>query len=454
MQAIILAAGASKRMRSKTPKFLQPVLGQPLIGYVVQAALGGGASDITLVVSPGGKAAVSAALPENTKINYAVQEVPMGTGHAVKSALPQIKPDENVLVLLGDMPLVTSDFVREFVDFFVSNNCTGLIAAFKPKEIGDLGRVYADDDGIFTKIIESRDIKPDDEQIPYANTGVMMFKGAALIDALGKLTNDNSQGEYYFTDVPRIIRETDKNNNVRVFYSQEDESVFTGINTQVQLAEAVAHMRRRINNQHMLNGVRIIAPDTVFIDHAAEIAPDVVIYPGCIIEGASKIAEGAILSMNTHVIDSIIHQGVKLESSVLIEAEVGAGSTIGPFAYLRPGTKIGEKCRIGNFVEVKNSTIGNNTNAAHLAYIGDADVGSRVNYACGAITANYDGKKKHRTKIGDGAFVGSNVNLVAPVTVGEDSIVAAGSTITDDMPGHSLGIARSRQTTKENWTPK
>jgi bifunctional UDP-N-acetylglucosamine pyrophosphorylase/glucosamine-1-phosphate N-acetyltransferase len=273
-----------------------------------------------------------------------------------------------------------------------------------------------------------------------------MFKGAELLSALGKIKNNNSQNEYYLTDAPKIISEEGK--LVQVFHSRENLSIFTGINTQVHLAEAAAHMRTRINTRHMLNGVRMLDPTSVFIDDNVKIARGAIIYPHTIIEGTSEIAECATIGMNTHIKNTTVGEYAHIRQSVATDAKIGAHTEVGPFAYLRPGAVIGEKCRIGNFVEVKNSTLGNGTKMAHLAYIGDADVGENVNYSCGAITANYDGENKFRTKIGKNAFIGSNANLVAPVEIGENSFVAAGSTITDSLPPCALGIARERQCTK------
>jgi len=224
-----------------------------------------------------------------------------------------------------------------------------------------------------------------------------------------------------------------------------------GINTQAQLAEEARQSREQINYSHMAKGVRIIDPATTYIDETVEIAPDTVIYPGCILEGTCKIEEGAIIGPYTHMRNTNIGKSATVRQSVLFDTTIGENTNVGPFAYLRSEAVVGDKCRIGSFVEIKNSNLGNKTSMAHLAYIGDADVGNNVNFGCGAITANYDGAKKHRTTICDGAFIGSNSNLIAPVTIGEGALIAAGSTITDPVPEYSMGIARERQTVKENW---
>jgi len=447
MKAIILAAGMGKRMQSDLQKVMHPILGKPIVQYVVEAAKDAGFDDITVVVGKDGEE-IKKGLSGCKGIFFAVQDEPLGTGHAVLAGAGRIEDDDDVLVLYGDMPLVTGEFIRGMLKFNRDNFCEAVVAAVYLPEMGDFGRVY-DDNGYFIEIVEARDIK-NHPHTDWANTGIYLFKGASLLRGLGKMKNENSQREYYLTDVPMIICEEGK--NVQVFHTREDMSVFTGINTQNHLAEAVGHMRARINGRHMVNGVRMIDPASVFIDDGVKISRGVVIYPGVILEGSCEIAEGAIIGPNSHMKNTIVGANANIRQSVTNDAKIGAGTDVGPFAYLRPGAVIGENCRVGNFVEVKNATLGKETKMAHLAYIGDADVGENVNYGCGAITANYDGEKKHRTIIGDNAFIGSNVNLIAPVEIGKDVVVAAGSTITDDLPPCSLGIARERQCVKLNWT--
>ncbi|MCL2578100.1 MAG: bifunctional UDP-N-acetylglucosamine diphosphorylase/glucosamine-1-phosphate N-acetyltransferase GlmU [Defluviitaleaceae bacterium] len=448
MKAIILAAGEGKRMQSDLQKVMHPILGKPMVRYVADVAKDAGFNDITVVVGKGGDE-IEKGLADCEGISFAVQKVPLGTGDAVKAGAGRIASDDDVLVLCGDMPLLTGEFIKNFVEFAKSGGgAEAVVAAVYKPEPGDFGRVY-DDNGEFIEIVEARDITAAHSHTDWANTGIYMFKGESLLRGLGSLKNTNSQQEYYLTDVPKILREEGK--RVRVFHSREDLSVFTGINTQIQLAEAARFMRERINAAHMTAGVRMFDPSTVFIDSAVKISRGVVIYPGVILEGNCEIAENAVIGANSHLKDTFVGAGAGVRQSVCVSAKIGAGSEVGPFAYLRPGAVIGEECRVGNFVEVKNSTLGNGTKMAHLAYIGDADVGSGVNYSCGAITANYDGTKKHRTKIGDNAFIGSNVNLIAPVEIGENCLVAAGSTITDDVPPCALGIARERQCVKLNY---
>ena len=449
MKAIILAAGQGKRMRSHLQKVLHPILGKTIVQYVAEAALSAGIEDITVVVgSDGGDitAELSRVYPQ---LHFATQEKPLGTGHAVQAGMGRIDDDDDVLILYGDTPLITVEFIRELKAFYDKNSSNAVVTAAYYPELGDLGRVYADADGFFQEIIEHKDVKPSTLPTEWINTGIYVFNGKALKQGLAKMDNSNSQNEYYLTDVPKILREDGL--HVRVFESLADMTVFTGINTQVQLAEAVSYMQNRINTKHMLNGVRMVAPSAVYIDDTVELEPGVIIYPGVILEGNCKISAHVTVGAHSHLKNATVGNGATIQQSVVMDAIIGAGTSVGPFAYLRQGVQVGEKCRIGNFVEIKNSNIGDGTKAAHLAYIGDADVGKNVNYSCGAITANYDGKNKHRTMIGDNAFVGSNANLIAPVKIGDDAFVAAGSTITNDLQSGSLGIARARQVEKPNW---
>jgi len=451
MKAIILAAGQGKRMFSTLPKVLHPILGKTILQYVVEAAISANIQpkNITVVISPNSDDIKKELTSKWEDLSFAIQESPLGTGHAVKSGMGNINDTDDVVILCGDMPLVTGDFIKQLVEFRDKKQAEAVVTAVYLEDMRDFGRVFADDNGVFKEIVEARDITPSHPPTNWANTGVYLFKGSALRFGLDKMDNNNSQNEYYLTDVPKILLDVGK--TVRVLQSNTDPAMFIGINTQAQLAEAVGFMRDRINKNHMLKGVRMIDPSTVYIDDSVEIAQDVVIYPNVILEGACKIGTGAIIGANSQVKDSIIKENAHIKHSVLDNAEVGANTNVGPFAYLRPGTVIGADCRIGNFVEVKNSKIGDKTAMAHLAYIGDADVGSGVNYSCGAITANYDGEKKHRTIIGDGAFIGCNSNLVAPVTIGEEAFIAAGSTITKDIEEGALGIARCQQVQKPNW---
>jgi len=445
MKAIILAAGQGTRMKSDKQKVMHEVMGKSMLQYVADACHNAGIHEITIVVGSQSDE-IRMALPG---YSYAIQTQQLGTGHAVQAATGHISADDDVLVLYGDMPLITTEFIREFIQVYKSRDCAGVVAAAYWPDNKDFGRVYASDDGVFEAIVEARDMKSDSPHTPWVNTGINLFKGSALLQGLACMTNQNNQGEFYLTDVPKILR--DAGHMFYVHHSREEVATFMGINTQAQLAEAARLMRMRINLGHMENGVQMLDPVSTYIDPTVVIAPGAVIHPGCILEGTCTIAEGAIIGAYTQMKDSVVGKGTTVQNSVLVNTTVGEDTTIGPFAYLRNNAVVGNRCRIGCYVEIKNSTLDDDTKMAHLAYIGDADVGKDVNIGCGAITVNYDGKKKYRTVINDGAFIGCNVNLVAPVEVGEKGYVAAGSTITHHVPEYSLAIARKRQTVKEDW---
>ena len=450
MKAIILAAGQGKRMKSDLPKVLHPILGKTIIRYVVEAALSTNIKpqDITVVVSPKSDDVKNELTRTWQNLNFATQDEPKGTAHAVLMATTNIQPNEDVLVLCGDMPLINNEFLSELISHWNDNPSSALVTAVYCENSSDFGRVYATDEGIFEKIVEYSDLT--DAPPPWANTGVYLFKGKSLLAGLDLVDTNNSQGELYLTDVPYHIKNS-LSETVRVLSTRISTSVFTGINNQIQLAQAATYMQERINSKHMLQGVRMLNPSSVFIDDAVEIDSGVIIYPNVILEGNCKIAKGTVIGANTQMKNTEIDTNVSINNSVLDSAKVGSGTTVGPFAYLRPGTVLGKGCRVGNFVEIKNANLDDGAKMAHLAYIGDADVGKGVNYSCGAITANYDGEKKHRTIIGDGAFIGCNSNLVAPVEIGTGAFVAAGSTITKDLPAGSLGIARARQVEKLDY---
>jgi bifunctional UDP-N-acetylglucosamine pyrophosphorylase/glucosamine-1-phosphate N-acetyltransferase len=449
MKAIILAAGQSKRMQSQTPKVLHPFLGKPLLKYVTDACSMAGVKDITVVVSPGNTDLIQAALPGD--IRFVPQENPKGTGHAVLAAKEHIKPTDDVLILYGDMPLITSEFIETLWKFYAKSDAEGVITALNLPGISDFGRVYVSAGDMLARIVEFKDITPNDPSTELINVGIYIFKGEALLYGLERITDNNKQKEYYLTDVPGVLRAA--NRSIKVFTSH-DKSLFAGINNQMQLAEAAAVMRGRINARHMANGVRMLDPATTYIDDTVTIEGETVLYPGVILEGDCKIGEGAVIGPDTRMVNTIFGAASTVQYSVLTNAMVGNHTDVGPYAYVRPGSDIGCNCKIGNFVEIKNSRVGGYTKASHLAYIGDAEVGENVNFSCGAITVNYDGKNKHLTTIRNNAFVGCNASLVAPVTVEEGAFVAAGSTITNDVPAHALAIARERQTNKENWKKK
>ena len=447
MKAIILAAGVGKRMKSDLPKTLHTTAGKPMLHYVIDACQQAGIHDITVVIGKGGEL-VQAAISQ--PVRFVWQDQQLGTGHAALCAKQHISPDDRVVILYGDTPLITPEFLKNLSAFQQEKSAHGVVVAVQVPDPTGYGRVMTKD-GKFEAIIEQRDLTADQHTIDLINTGLYMSTGQALLQGLERLNNNNNSQEYYLTDVPKIV--SDAGLHV-VVYCAADHLQFMGVNSQKQLAEAAVVLRSRIIDRHFENGVTIIDPSAVYIDASVEIEQGAVLLPGVMLHGHSRIGEGAVIGPHTQITDSVIGPRTVVRNSVIEEAEIGADCKIGPFAYLRNEAKVGDRCRIGDFVEIKKSTLGNDTKAAHLAYIGDATIGERVNFGCGAITVNYDSKYKHQTVVEDEAFIGSNVNLIAPVTVHSGAYVAAGSTITEEVPEDALAIARERQTNKEGRAKK
>lgn len=447
--SVILAAGMGTRMKSKMPKVLHKVCGKPLSKWVIDASEAAGADKVCAVV--GHKAeTVKEVLGDVCK--FALQAEQKGTGHAVMQAIDVIKNSKGEVVILnGDTPLITAETINKAIEYHKNNgNQATVITAILDDATG-YGRIVRDNDGSVLKIVEQKDASKEEKKINEVNSGMYVFDAQSLVYALDKITPNNAQGEYYLTDTLEII----KNNSGKVgVMTAEDSDEFLGVNSKLQLAQAMKIMKKRINEYHMINGVTITDPENTYIGKDVEIAPDTIIYPGCMLEGKTKIGKSCIIGPNTRMTSCDIHDCVTIQSSTLIEAQVKSFTTVGPYAYLRPNSKIGEHVRIGDFVEVKNSTIDDGTKVSHLTYVGDSDVGKCVNFGCGTVTVNYDGKVKNRCKIGDGAFIGCNTNLVAPVEIAPRAYTAAGSTITKNVPEDSLAIARARQDNKEGWRKK
>lgn len=443
LKVVILAAGQGTRMKSKVPKVLHKVLDKTMVDYVIDASVEAGAEDICVIV--GHQSAMVKAMI-GTRVKFALQKEQLGTGHAVMQAGDFIS-DGNILVLCGDTPLIRPETIKELSDMHNSGGSDVTVVSMKADDPTGYGRIVRENNA-FAKIVEQKDADEEQKKINEVNTGVYIFKADALKAAFEKLSNNNSQGEYYLTDTLEII----KNNGGKVdIMAAEDADEFLGVNSKLQLSQATDIMKKRINEYHMLNGVTIMDPANTYIGIDVKIEPDTIIYPGCMLEGKTEIGTDCIIGPNCRIQSSIIHNGVTVQSSFLIQAEVDNYSTVGPFAYLRPNSKIGEHVRIGDFVEIKNSNIDDGTKVSHLTYVGDSDVGKCVNFGCGTVTVNYDGKNKFRCKIGNNVFIGCNSNLVAPVEIEDNAYTAAGSTITKNVPEGSLAIARSRQDNKEGW---
>lgn len=451
--SIILAAGEGTRMKSNIPKGLHRIAGKPLLSHVIKAAEGA-KTDKNVVVIGHGKELFETSI-KGDNIDFVTQPIgegiAYGTGFAVMQAKDYIQEDSYVIILYGDTPLITSDAINGLIDFHRTGDYVATVLTSDFEDPTGYGRIIRDSNQNVTAIVEHKDCNDFQLEINEINSGIYCFNGKFLKESLGKITSNNAQNEYYITDVIKILN--DDGHEVGG-YKIEDSSELYGVNSKVQLAEAEAIIRRRINEKLMLQGAIMIDPNNTYIGDEVAIGKDTVIYPGVVIEGATEIGENCVIGLNSRIISSKVGDAVEIQSSTIIDSKVGSNTTVGPYAYLRPNSNIGKNVKIGDFVEVKNSSIGDNSKASHLAYIGDADVGRNVNIGCGVVFVNYDGEKKYKTMVEDNAFIGSNSNLVAPVTVREGAYVAAGSTITDEVPTKALSIARARQVNKENWIDK
>ena len=448
METLILAAGKGTRMKSKLPKVLHKVGGKPMLQHVIDVAKKVGSTREVAVIGAGAEL-----VRKNISgVEFALQEEQLGTGHAVLSAKENFADSEGTLLILcGDTPLLTVELLKNFVAAHESSNCAATVMTAKMPDATGYGRIIYAADGSLKKIVEDKDATDDEKKILEVNAGVYCFDVQKLFGALAKVKNDNAQGEYYLPDVLPILKDAgEKIGAFRAPYCIET----IGINNRSQLAAADKALRMRKEQELMEAGVTIIDPNTTFIDSNVKIGQDTIIYPNTYIEGATVIGEDCEIGPNVRLTDMKVGNKVKVQFSYCHEAEILDGVTMGPYVHIRPGTTIGNNVKIGNFVEVKNSNVGEGSKLPHLQYIGDTDVGAGVNIGCGTVTCNYDGKKKYRTTIEDNAFIGCNTNLVAPVTVEKGAYIAAGSTITKDVPKDNLAIARSRQVNIEVWNDK
>ena len=447
--SVILAAGMGTRMKSKMPKVLHKVCGKPLSKWVIDASEAAGADKVCAVV--GHKAeTVKEVLGDVCK--FALQAEQKGTGHAVMKAIDVIKNSKGEVVILnGDTPLITAETINKAIEYHKNNgNQATVITAILDDATG-YGRIVRDNDGSVLKIVEQKDASKEEKKINEVNSGMYVFDAQSLVYALDKITPNNAQGEYYLTDTLEILLSAGKKIGG---YAISDNDEIRGINDRVQLNEAEKIMQKRINEYHMRNGVTMRNPESVYIEDGVEIGNDTEICQNVTIKSGTKIGSDCVIGSGSMLDRAVIHDGVDVLSSVILESEVDEGTHVGPFAYIRPNCHVGKEVKVGDFVELKNSNIDDGTKISHLTYIGDSDVGKRVNFGCGTVTCNYDGKKKYRTTIGDDCFVGCNTNFVSPINVGDGVYIAAGSTITEDIPENSLSIARARQVNKEGWKDK
>jgi bifunctional UDP-N-acetylglucosamine pyrophosphorylase/glucosamine-1-phosphate N-acetyltransferase len=438
---VIIAAGEGTRMRSALPKVLHPLCGRPLILWPVVAAQEAGAGKVVVVDNP--KRRLEDRLPEDVVV--AIQQQPNGTGDAVAAAGVHIDAGSTVVVINGDVPLITAEALQDLVAAHDESGAAGTVATMELDDPTGYGRVVRDREGTVERIVETKaegDATPEQLAIREVNTGVYAFDGASLLAALAQLDTDNAQGELYLPDVLPKLREGGKTIAAHVV---SDHTLTLGVNDRVELANVRRLAQKRIHEAHARNGVTIVDPDSTLIDVGVTIGRDTIVEPSSFIRGDTTIGDDCVIGPLTTLIDSTLGDGVSVPHSYLVSARVDDFGTIGPFAYLRPDAHLHPNAKAGAFVEIKNSTIGKGSKVPHLSYIGDSDVGENTNIGAGNITANYDGRSKHRTTIGANVRTSVDTAFVAPVEVGDGAYTAAGSVITDDIPANALGVARSRQ---------
>ncbi|MFT4398516.1 bifunctional UDP-N-acetylglucosamine diphosphorylase/glucosamine-1-phosphate N-acetyltransferase GlmU [Bacillus sp. SW14] len=444
--AVVLAAGQGTRMKSKLYKVLHPVCGKPMAEHVVDEALKLSLSKLVTIVGHGAEE-VKKKLGD--KSEYALQAEQLGTAHAVKQAQPFLADEKGVtIVICGDTPLLTAETMEQMLKEHTQREAKATILTAVAEDPTGYGRIIRSENGAVQKIVEHKDASEEERLVTEINTGTYCFDNEALFRAIDQVSNDNAQGEYYLPDVIEILK--NEGETVAAYQTGNFQETL-GVNDRVALSQAEQFMKERINKRHMKNGVTLIDPMNTYISPDAVIGSDTVIYPGTVIKGEVQIGEDTIIGPHTEIMNSSIGSRTVIKQSVVNHSQVGNDVNIGPFAHIRPDSVIGNEVKIGNFVEIKKTQFGDRSKASHLSYVGDAEVGTDVNLGCGSITVNYDGKNKYLTKIEDGAFIGCNSNLVAPVTVGEGAYVAAGSTVTEDVPGKALAIARARQVNKDDY---
>lgn len=445
IKVIVLCAGKGTRMKSEKAKVMHEIMGQPMSKYIYDIA-----KEISnqkpLFVVGYKKEQIEEYFKDN--VDYIEQSVQMGTGHAIMITKDYINEEDNVLILCGDTPLIKKETIKRLIDENSKKDAV-ILTSIVDNPYG-YGRIVKDSKGNFDKIVEEKDATNEQKNIQEINAGMYLVKGTLIKENIEKLTNDNSQKEYYLTDLFELLKK--QNKDIATFLIDKQEIL--GVNSRVQLEEARRIIQDRINLFHMENGVTLINPSSIYIENDVVIGRDTVIYPQNLITGNTKIGENCIIHSENKILNSIIKDDVVIKSSFIEDSFIDEKTTIGPYAHLRPKSKLGKKVKIGNFVEVKNSTMGIGSKASHLSYVGDSDIGNDVNIGCGVVFVNYDGKNKHRSIVKDNAFIGSNSNLVAPVVIEEKGYVATGSTVTEDVPAGALCVARARQVIKANWSYK
>lgn len=421
-----------------------------MLELVLEALRGAGVERTVMVVGHG-RDQIQAYF-EGQDCKFALQEEQHGTGHATMMAAPDLADfDGPVIVTPGDTPLITADAIRRLLVEHVQTDASVTVATFYAADPMGYGRLVRDGAGHPVRIVEHKDASEAERQISEVNSAVYCFNAKELFAFLPKIGNQNAQKEYYLTDVLRLMALSGRTTHAVVF---DEVSLFQGVNDRWQLAQAGEVLRHRIAREHCLAGVTIVDPATTYIGPFVKIAPDVTIEPMVMLGGRTRIGSGSIVQAGSRIMNSTLGEGCVIKSSHILDSELGDNVIVGPFAHLRPGSKLGNGTKIGNFVETKNAVLGANVSAGHLTYLGDAEIGDGSNIGAGTITCNYDGYRKHQTTVGEGAFVGSNSTLVAPVTVADGAYVAAGSTITNDVTADALALGRARQVEKEQWAQR
>lgn len=447
--AVVLAAGQGTRMKSKLYKVLHSVCGKPMVQHIVDHLNHLMMNEIVVVVGHGADM-VKEQLGD--RVQYALQEQQLGTAHAVMMCRDLLQDKTGTtMVLTGDTPLIREETLAKLIEHHEQTGAAATILTTEVQDATGYGRIVRNSLGTVARIVEHKDATEEERQICEINTGIFCFDNQKLFSALTNVKNDNVQGEYYLPDVIEILKEQEE---VISAYLTPDHEEGLGVNDRVQLAKAEAVLRNRINEKHMRNGVTIIDPASTYIEADVVIGSDSIVHPGTMLRGKTVIGEDCKIGPNADLTNTIMEDQVKIQYSVVTDSQIRKGASIGPFAYIRPGSDVGEEAKVGDFVELKNTVLGNGSKVSHLSYLGDSEVGQGVNIGCGTITVNYDGVKKYKTIIGDHAFIGCNANLIAPVSIGDGAYIAAGSTITHNVPDDALAIARERQVNKEGYAKK
>lgn len=432
VRAVVLAAGQGKRMHSDLPKVLHPLCGQPLIAYVLDALAAAGLEHPIVVI---GHQSDSVREAVGARAEFVEQRELLGTGHAVMQALPLVRDAEAVLVLYGDTPLLEPGTITALVDLHHRTRPAVTMLTAELDDPTGYGRVLRAG-GVVTRIIEDADASPDEARLREINAGTYVFEHAALREGLQHLTRDNAQGEYYLTDTVGWL--LGRGRAVSAFIADAEQAM--GINSRRELAAVETVMRRRILERLMDSGVTIIDPATTYVHATVRVGRDTVIHPQSYLEGTTSVGAQCVIGPQAHLVDALLMDRVRVLASTIHQSELGEGTSVGPYSRLRPGSRIGRDVEIGNFAEIKNATVGDHTKIHHMSYIGDATIGAGVNIGAGTVTCNYDGRRKHHTVIEDGAFIGSDSMLVAPVRIGQGAVTGAGSVVNKDVPAGALAV--------------